>query len=602
MNNVSKAVRLLTPEERRSALLLLPLICLRAFADMVGVALIFPFLNILGNPEIITTNKYLAWAYNAGGFSGPNGFVVFIGVAFIAILIATAALKIATVYTVNYWLELRAHSISSRLLNSYLRRPYEFMLSRHSSTLVTNMLSEVPRIIVEVYKPLSDATVAAVTLLFLVGMLLVVDPIVTILVMAVLGGLYVALFWVIRGLAARIGKTLVDSNRNRYRIAWEALAGGKQVRLLNRERSLIESYEEPSLTMATNAAKSRLLRQSPRYVVEVIAIGGTILLVLSLLGRSGGVGSSSMTDALPTLGLFVLAGYRMMPALQNGYLSVVSLKVGKAALDALLEDLDGVEGLPELPRGRIEPLRFQQSIELRNVTYYYPGTDTPGLKDINLTIPAGSSVGIIGPTGAGKTTLMDMLLGLIEPSKGEFLVDGQPLDHAKIRAWRANVGYVPQDIFLSDASIAQNIAFGAPPSERDFDRVREAARMAQIDGFISNELSEGYETLVGERGVRLSGGQRQRISIARALYTEPQVIAFDEATSALDNSTESLVMEEISKLAGSRTLIMVAHRLSTVRNCDALITLEAGEVVKVGTYADVASQAEVLPLAVNGRH
>lgn len=567
---------------------------------MAGVALVFPFLNIIGNPEVIETNKYLSRVYDFGGFQSSTSFVVFIGIAFVIVLIATAALKIATVYTVNFWLEARSHSLSSRLLSCYMRRPYEFTLGRHTSTLATNMLSEVPRIIVEVFKPMSDATVAAVTLLFLVGMLLAVDPAVTLLVIAVLGGLYGLLYLGIRVLASRLGTTLVETNRERYRIAWEALAGGKQVRLLNRERSLVEAFKEPSFLMAITAAKSRLLRQSPRYVIEVVAIGGTIILVLSLLGRSGGIGSEALTEILPTLGLFVLAGYRMMPALQNGYLSVVSLRVGRAALDTLLEDLEGADDLPPLPASVIPPLRFEQTIELRDVSYCYPGTDTPSLNDINLIIPAGTSVGIIGPTGAGKSTLMDLLLGLIVPSSGEFLIDGKSLDLELTRQWRANVGYVPQDIFLSDATIAQNIAFGVPDTERDFERVRSAAQMAQIDTFITTELSESYDTIVGERGVRLSGGQRQRISIARALYTQPQVIAFDEATSALDNRTETLVMDEISKLAGARTLIMVAHRLTTVRNCDTIITLDGGTLANVGTFSEVVQTDEAMVSLASG--
>jgi ABC-type multidrug transport system fused ATPase/permease subunit len=601
MENLRLALSLLSAEERRSGTLLLPLICLRGFADMLGVAMVFPFLKVLSEPSLISSNEYLAWAYRLGGFRSADGFVVFLGAALILVIVLTSAFKIATTYVINRWLDLRNHTLSKALLESYLRQPYEFILHRHSSDLFTTMLAEVNRIVMDVYKPLADVIVAFFTLLFMAGLLFVVDPAVTILAIVTLGLLYCVMFFVVRRMSSRYGVALLENNRLRQRFAWEALAGGKQVRLLNRERALVEVYEPASKALAETNAKSRLVRQAPRYIVESATIGGGIILCLLMISRYGGVGNDAISTTLPVLGIFVLAGYRMIPAFQNGYLSIVSLRLAGPSIRAVQKDLSSVALLPELPRGNVAPLRFREKIELRNVCYTYPGASAPSLKNVNLTIPSGASVGIVGETGAGKSTIMDIILGLIVPTEGEMMIDGRKLDHEQVRAWRANVGYVSQDIFLSDATVAQNIAFGLPDDEIDQGRVREVARMAQIEDVILSKLPEGFDTEIGERGVRLSGGQRQRISIARALYTEPEVLALDEATSALDKTTEALVMDEISRLPGTRTIIMVAHRLSTVRECDMIVTLEDGEVKSIGTWADLLKSDEAIVAVAGGR-
>lgn len=600
MMNFPSAIALLSKDERKSALRLAPLIILRGFADMLGVAMIFPFLKILGTPELVDTNPYLSRVYGIGLFSSPESFVIAIGIAFILVLILTAALKVLTVYAVSRWLEERKYSISTRLLTVYLSQPYDFTLGRHSSELATNMLAETARVVSEVFRSISDIMLSVVTIVFMVTMLLVVDPTMTLLAIAVFSIIYAVLYLGVRRAMTRLGATILATNRMCYRVALEALAGGKQVRLLNRERSLLDSYRAAALRFARANATARIVRQVPRFVIELAAIGGIVIVTLVLMVRSGGAGSQGIASMLPVMGVFALALYRMLPAFQSGYAAIVSLRLSGAATEALRADLAHLPRLPALPEGRIEVLRFRESIALRGVGYTYPNASTPSLAKIDLRIPAGSSVGIVGHTGAGKTTLMDLILGLIEPSEGELLIDGKKLDHDQLRSWRANVGYVPQDIFLSDSSIAQNIAFGVPDDEIDEAQVRKAARMAQIEDFILNELPDGFETLVGERGVRLSGGQRQRISIARALYTEPEVIAFDEATSALDNDTESLVMGEIAKLVGQRTLIMVAHRLTTVRDCDMIVTLECGKVKSIGTYADLVKSDETLLSVVAG--
>ena len=601
MKNLATAFSILTDQERRTALWILPLIVLNGLADMIGVALIFPFLKVLEEPGIVESNPYLAMLRDMSGARTPEGFVMLLGIAFCSILVATAALKIVTVYIANRWLEGRIHSLSRRLLAAYLRQPYEFMLQRNSGELVANMLSETARVVSQVFRAFSEFVMSAVTFLFMVTLLLFVSPSVTLMALGTFAVFYAALLLGVRGMTARLGARILSTNRTRHRLAWEALAGAKQVRLLNRERALIERYTPVSAEFARANATSNTMRMAPRHLIESIVIGGTILLTIALMMR-GGLNGDAMASIVPTLGVFALATFRMMPAFQRGYNASVSLRLSGDSTRSILEDLQSAAGLPDLPRTRVEPLRLRTRIEFDGVSYRYPEAESDGLTDIDLVIEAGMSVGIIGRTGSGKTTLMDLILGLLEPTAGEMRIDGRTLTPTEVRAWRANVGYVQQDVFLSDATIAENIAFGVPRDEIDGVRMRAAARAAQIDDYITDSLPEGYDTHVGEGGVRLSGGQRQRISIARALYPDPQVVVFDEATSALDSETETQLMEAISALAGSRTLIMVAHRHTTIRDCDLIVMLEGGRIVSTGDHEELLSLGEtVLPFVIGGR-
>jgi len=597
MKSLVTALEILEPKERKSALLILPLIVISGLLDMFGVALVFPFLKLLTEPELLSNNAYLAWAYDAGAFSSASDFIVFTGIIFVCFLLLSSLFKIFTVYVANRWLEGRAQSLSVRMLQTYLKQPYEKILSRNSSDLVANMISETNRIVSNIYRSFSEFVMSIVVLVLLMGLLLVIDATITLLAIAAFTLLYGLMLIVVKNKTSMLGETILQSNRNRHRLAWEALAGGKQVRLLNRESSLVNSFSEPAQAYAMASALGNTLRQAPRHIVESVAIGGTVFLTLALMLRSGGLGTEAMANAVPVLGVFALAVHRMMPAFQRGYNAVMSLRLSSASAESIRSEFESATNLMPLPEGKITPIPFHDSIELKDLTFTYPGADEPSLSNINLKIAAGSSIGIIGQTGAGKTTLMDLLLGLLPPTSGQILVDGRQLDATQVRSWRANIGYVPQDMFLSDASVAQNIAFGVPENEIDMARVDNASQMAQIKRFILEEMPEGYDSIVGEDGVRLSGGQRQRISIARALYSLPEVIVFDEATSALDTGTEDLLMQEIGQLARQNTLIMVAHRLSTVKDCDLIISLSAGKIEWAGTYDDLMAR-QVLPLTV----
>jgi len=354
-------------------------------------------------------------------------------------------------------------------------------------------------------------------------------------------------------------------------------SGVKDIKLLGRERAYIERFIGPSHRLADALTRSQILSEMPTHVIHGVAFGGVVLLCVTLLEPASFLQGDALAKILPILGVFAFAGQRMMPELGKLYGSVAVLQTGMAAVESIYADLNGPSiNLPhEIPNA----LGLREALQLDAITYRYPKADYAGLTDVTLTIKAGEKIGIIGGTGAGKTTLADIILGLLRPHTGRLIVDGTPVVETNLRDWQQSVGYVAQDIFLIDASVAQNIALGIPLEQIDMDQVIRAARIASIDTFISDHLPGGYEAAIGERGVRLSGGQRQRIGIARALYHDANLIVFDEATSALDNLTEAEVMAAIEALPGDKTIIMIAHRLSTVKRCDRIVVMENGRMV-----------------------
>jgi ABC-type multidrug transport system fused ATPase/permease subunit len=413
----------------------------------------------------------------------------------------------------------------------------------------------------------------------LLALLIFVDPIMAFIVFGVLAGTYLVIFRVIRESLSRIGQERIEANRQRFTAVGEALGGIKTIKILEREARYLRRFREPSYIVARKMAATSILSQLPRYIVEAIGFGGIILIALTLTFRQSGDSVERLGSVLPLLGLYAFAGFRLLPAIQNIYQNMVSLRFAAPAVDTIAHELNEAKFMLTPSTISKGSLPIKRAITLENVTYHYPNSEGTGINEVSLVVPKGNSLGIIGTTGAGKTTLVDVILGLLVPVAGRILIDDVPITNENRRAWQDNLGYVPQDIYLTDSTVAQNIAFGLLPNEIDMTRIEDCARMARIHEFVSQELPQGYATQVGELGVRLSGGQRQRIGIARALYHDPEVIVFDEATSALDTETESEVLEAISTLSGHKTLIIIAHRLTTVEACDEVIRLVAGRVV-----------------------
>jgi ABC-type multidrug transport system fused ATPase/permease subunit len=383
----------------------------------------------------------------------------------------------------------------------------------------------------------------------------------------------------------------MTTNKERFKVVQEIAGGLKEIKVMGLEAVSLARFRTPARAMARYQTAGLVFARLPRFALEAAVYGGFIAMVLVMLVVRGG----ALADLLPLLGLLAMSATKLFPALQQLYQEISSIRFSAAALDRLHAELVATAGTPPPPSAASAPALLvpQDRIEFVGVQYRYPQADRPALTGLDLAIAAKSTVGIVGGTGAGKTTVIDLLLGLLHPDAGQILIDGRPLGRETLRAWQRSIGYVPQTIFLADDTIAANIAFGVAPADVDPRLVEQAARAANLHDFITGELPGGYATMVGERGLRLSGGQRQRIGIARALYRDPAVLVLDEATSALDNLTERAVMEAVRALGGQKTIVMIAHRLTTVEACDKIILLEQGRVTAEGTFAELLSRNEI---------
>nr|WP_272505092.1 ABC transporter ATP-binding protein [Salinibacter ruber] len=558
-------------------------IIVRAVLQVVSVASIMPFLSVASNPESVHEKDYLSWAYEGLGLENTRVFLVVLGVGALVALLLSNAFIVFTTWAMERYVWKRNHSISRRLLQSYLSRPYNFFLTKNSSELGKNILEEVKEITSNMLRPALRGGASAIVSLAIISFLFFVDITVAVVAVLVLGLSYLGLYTAVRNRLDDFGEERIKRNSERYKIVSEAFGGIKQVKLRGKENAFLDQYSVPSRRYSRMQAWYRVIKKAPRYVLEGIAFGGIISIAVYLIAVRG-----DFRQVIPMLGLYAFAGYRLMPALQGAYGGIASAHFNVAALETLHHHLKEYD-IESLQRDiDSEPLELKNYLLLDEVFYTYDGTKEPVIEDLSVKVSAGTTVGFVGKTGSGKTTTVDLILGLLQPQQGKIVIDGSLLNSENVRCWQHGIGYVPQEIYLSDNTIARNIAFGVPENEIDLDAVRDAARRAHICDFVENELPDRWDTVVGERGVKLSGGQRQRIGIARALYHNPSVLVFDEATSALDQSTEASVMEAIYGLEGDHTILVIAHRLSTVRRADKIIMLEDGREIGKGDYDELA--------------
>jgi ABC-type multidrug transport system fused ATPase/permease subunit len=581
-----RLLELLTPRERRRFWLLCVMIFAMGLLELAGVASIVPFLAVLSDPEIIRTNAVLAGVVGVLGLTTTESVSILLGVFTFAFILLGAGLKSATLYALFRFSHMREYALSSRLLAIYLRQPYAWFLGRHSAALGTRVLSEVGEVATNVFIPalrlLAFGTVATLLALFLV----VTEPLVAIGGGLIIGGGYAALFTISRRFLARSGADRMAANAERFRIAQESLGGVKYIKLLGLEDRYLGRFRDPAERFARHQALSRTISQTPRFLLEALVFGVMVIFVLVMLLLA----EKRLDQMLPLLGMFAFGGARLMLALQQVYQSMTQLRFTRPALDALYKDYVERSATTTSAAPDATPRRLRRRIEFVDVRYTYPGADQSALDGLEMTIPANTTVGLVGASGAGKTTAVDVLLGLLVPEHGALVVDGETIDGRNLRSWQQRLGYVPQEIFLTDDSVAANIALGMRPEEIDMAAVERAARIAELHDVVRKDLPQGYDTRLGERGVRLSGGQRQRIGIARALYHDPDVLILDEATSALDNLTERAVIQAVHNLAHAKTIVMIAHRLTTVKACDTIFLLERGRCVAAGAYDELLAR------------
>ena len=576
MNTLHKVWSLFTPAEQRKAVWMLLLVLCMAVAETAGVISIMPFLSVLARPDIIQENPWLHALYTKLGFTDQLRFIIVLGLISMTAVVASSAFKTVTLHLVNRFVYMLRHSLSTQLLARYLGQPYEFFLARNPAELSKNVLSEADQLTFSLLQPLSMLLAHGTVVLAMVVLIVAYDPWMALAIVTAIAVLYGVIYLLVRRRLQRIGHERQQADIGRYKSCGEALGGIKDVKVTHTADSWLDIYAHHSRQFSRHMATAETLSASPLYIVEAVGYSGLILIALFLLIRS-----NDIAHVLPALGMYGFAAYRLLPAAQTMYRGFARLQYSAATLDAMHWDFT----LPLQPAsGSVGAIVPQQEIRLQGICYAYPSTPNKlALRGIDLAIPANSSLGIAGQSGSGKSTLMDVLLGLLTPQTGSLTVDGEPITSANVADWQRSIGYVPQHIYLADASVAANIAFGIPREKIDMQAVQRAARAAQIHDFVLKELPQGYDTTVGDRGIRLSGGQRQRIGIARALYRDPSVLLMDEATSALDGETEAAVNQAIRELSGSKTIIVIAHRKASLMACDKVFDL------KNSKYLDINS-------------
>jgi len=564
--------------ELKSLLSLFFGILFMAIFEVVGISSIAPFMAMIVSPDIIHENAYLEFVYNAFNMESDTGFIALTGVMVIVMLLISNSYQAFMTWKLTYFARLQSHRLSVRLLQHYLRQPYSFHLSRNTSDLSKNILSEVGRGINGVILTGLQVFSKIIIAFFVLVLLLMVDIQIAIIAALLLGGAYSLIYRLVRKRLYNIGLSSTKVNFEAFKAVNEAISGVRDIILKGSGEEFVKRFSKPSELQAHYSAQNTIISLLPRYMIEVIVFSGILGVVISVA-----ISGNDTKNIIPFMSLYALAGYRLLPALQQIYSGISNVRYNLPSLNIIIDDLFQAQDIVSIGVSHTTSLKFNDKLTIENVNFSYPGEKKFVLKGVNLEILKNTTVGLVGTTGSGKTTLVDIILGLFSQKSGNILVDNVKIDKKNISSWQKNVGYVPQSIYLIDDTIERNIAFAIPDDKINCNKIRVAAKMASLDIFVDS-LPNKYQTYIGERGVRLSGGQRQRIGIARALYSDPEVLILDEATSSLDGITELAIMDAIHKLAHKKTIIMIAHRLSTVKECDNIFIINNGSVVDNGTY------------------
>jgi ABC-type bacteriocin/lantibiotic exporter with double-glycine peptidase domain len=567
---LTRCCRLALPYGRLKLFAVLGLILFNGLLQLIGVTSIFPFFALAADPDRLRNSKFGTWFLNFLPQMDNNHLLVVAGCfSILMLVIASIGSMISEVWRIRYAFGF-SQWLRGRLMRSYASQKYAFFLTRNSADL-NRKIFDIQLFTTSILLPIGEIITRLVLVLFLVGMVFLVQPMIALGAVILLGGFYFIAFLWMRPRTRIVGEMIQLHQSGFWKNANQFLQGIKTVMVHGKSSYFIEQALKHSDQVGIYQSRVPIYANGPRYMIEPIAFGGlvAIVVVMALQGRP-------FSDILPNLSVMALAGYKLLPSLQLLFSQLVSVASNLYTLKQLEEEIGNIEVETSNKVTQLvvnDKLSFNREITLDSITFRYPCSAEPIIRDFNLTIPKNQSIGIAGPSGSGKSTLVDLLLGLHYTEIGSIMVDGVPLTSENLNAWRGIIGYVPQDIYLLDETISENIAFGIPEEDLDQQALVQAAEGAQILEFIER-LPNGFKTVVGERGVRLSGGQRQRIGLARALYHKPQILILDEATSALDHQTESSVMETIHRLQGTLTIITIAHRLSTLERCNQIVSLK----------------------------
>jgi ATP-binding cassette subfamily C protein len=602
---IKKLKAILPPKDKLKIIVLIICMILAGFLEVVSIALLSAFVAGVADPNLILDNQYISSTLSFLNISSDRQILVFGTISLILVFLLKNIYLIIYKYFQARFVYNRYRSISTRLFKIYMNVPFSFHLNRNSASLIRNVSTESRMIATNVMLPMLQIATEFVMALSVIILLLTVQPVIALFTLLALG---LVSYFFLKGTKKTMknhGKKALVERERIIKTVNEGIGGFKEVTLNNRKPWFITRFENSMLSLSKAEIFQQTTRQSVSPIIETIAIAGMLLIAFILLKQG-----HSLAMLASILALFALSIRRLLPAVNNIVSQYSSLRYNAYSVDPIYEDLVNLEKYQNLNqdddkddnkkenkknnekrnndnenKNKTKQSFLKEKIEIKNLNFNYHKKQNLILKDINLNIKQGQAIALVGSTGSGKTTLADLILGLLKPSSGSIEVDNKDI-YSNIKAWQKNIGYIPQFIYLSDDSIKNNIAFGLEEDEINEEKLQKAIKAAQLTEFI-DQLPEKENTKIGERGIRLSGGQRQRIGIARALYDNPEVLVMDEATSSLDNITEKYIVQAIEQLKKNRTIIIIAHRLSTVKNCDQLYILKQGKIIDQGTYNEL---------------
>ena len=571
MKLIKRVIAILTERQRKLLVFMLLMMLVGAGLETAGTSLLIPFITIAMEPDSVFQNEYLKYFYDLMHLTSVNGFLVMLSIVLSAVFVLKN-IYLYFMYYVQYRFIYNGQFNTSRsLFKDYVRRPYEFYLDASTPVVMRHIMSDVNgsyNLLLTFLQLFTELFIFAALLV----LALVYSPAMTLVMCAVLGIILLANKMILGPILRRFGHEVQTNSALTTKWIMQAVNGMKETKVLNKERYFVEQYEKSADKLNTIQKRQNSMQNIPRLMIEPVCMCG-ILLVMAVFLSIG----NNLNEMITQLGVLAVVAIKLMPSANKLSTYINNIAYYEPSLTAV-EDIiirshqKDVDTDILFLKKEIEPMDFSKEVKLENITYRYPNTEVNILENASVSIPIGKSIGFIGPSGAGKSTTVDILLGLLEPQKGKVTVDGIDI-RTNLPGWYARIGYVPQMIFMLDDTIRNNVAYGVDEKDIDEEQVWYALREAQMDEFVRG-LPDGLDTSIGERGVRISGGQRQRLGIARALYTEPEIMIFDEATSALDNDTESAIMEAIERLHGKKTLVIIAHRLTTIEKCDAVYRVE----------------------------